>query len=58
MKRSNRQAVCTAVLGLAFCLMTSQAWAVHEKGDGYPWNLKLHGWHDRAIAEKLARAGS
>jgi len=28
---------------------------VHEKGDGYPWNLKLHGWHDRAIAEKLGK---
>lgn len=26
--------------------------AVMEKGD-WPWNLKLHGWHDRAVAEKL-----
>jgi hypothetical protein len=26
--------------------------AVNEKGD-WPWNLKLHGWHDRAIAEDL-----
>lgn len=26
--------------------------AVNEKGD-WPWNLKLQGWHDRAIAEDL-----
>ena len=26
--------------------------AVHEKGD-WPWNLKLHGWHDREVAEEL-----
>lgn len=26
--------------------------AVNEKGD-WPWNLKLSGWHDRAIAEDL-----
>lgn len=39
------------VLGLlAFAPALSVA--VNEKGDG-PWNLKLHGWHDRAIAEDL-----
>jgi hypothetical protein len=32
--------------------ISSQAWAVNEKGD-WPWNLKLHGWHDRAVAEDL-----
>lgn len=26
--------------------------AVNEKGE-WPWELKLHGWHDRAIAEDL-----
>ena len=26
--------------------------AVNERGD-WPWNLKLHGWHDREIAEDL-----
>lgn len=26
--------------------------AVNEKGD-WPWNLKLHGWHDREVAEDL-----
>jgi hypothetical protein len=26
--------------------------AVNEKGD-WPWNLKLHGWHDREVAEEL-----
>jgi hypothetical protein len=55
MKQSNRQTICTAALGLVFCLTTCPALAVHEKGDGYPWNLKLHGWHDRAIAEKLGK---
>lgn len=35
------------------CLFASPAEAVYEKQDGFPWNLKLHGYHDRAIAEKL-----
>ncbi len=52
---SNRQAVRTAVLLLAICFTQSIALAVYEKKDGYPWNLKLHGWHDRAIAEKLGQ---
>lgn len=26
--------------------------AVNEKGE-WPWELKLHGWHDRAVAEDL-----
>lgn len=35
------------------CLCASPATAVHEKQDGFPWNLKLHGYHDRELAEKL-----
>ncbi len=27
--------------------------AVNEKKDGWPWNLKLNGWHDREITEEL-----
>jgi len=53
MTRSTRQVVGPAVVGLVVCLATGPAWGVHEKADGFPWNLKLHGWHDRAIAEKL-----
>ena len=53
--RSNRQVARTALLLLAVCITQSTALAVHEKADGYPWNLKLHGWHDRAIAEKLGQ---
>lgn len=30
------------------------ALAVNEKGD-WPWNLKLHGWHDREVAEELGQ---
>ena len=30
------------------------AHGVHEKGD-WPWNLKLHGWHDREVAEELGQ---
>ena len=26
--------------------------AVNEKGE-WPWKLKLHGWHDRVVAEDL-----
>jgi len=28
------------------------AFAVNEKGE-WPWNLKLHGWHDREVSEEL-----
>ena len=39
---------------LVFCFTAGPAWAVYEKEKGeWPWDLKLHGWHDRAIAEKL-----
>ncbi len=33
-------------------LTVASASAVNEKGD-WPWNLKLNGWHDRAVAEDL-----
>ena len=42
-------------LGLAcigFAISTPLS-AVNEKKSGWPWNLKLHGWHDREIAEEL-----
>ena len=29
------------------------AGAVNEKSDGWPWNLKLHGYHDAEVAEAL-----
>jgi hypothetical protein len=35
------------------CVIASPAAAVYEKADGFPWNLKLHGYHDRELAEKL-----
>ncbi|MGB1125216.1 MAG: DUF6288 domain-containing protein [Phycisphaeraceae bacterium] len=35
------------------CLFAAPASAVYEKKDGFPWNLKLHGYHDRELAEKL-----
>ena len=36
-------------------LFQLNSYAVYEKKDGdeFPWGLKLKGWHDRAIAEKL-----
>jgi hypothetical protein len=44
-----------AGLGLLFCLPAA---AVNEKEDGkWPWNLKLHGWHDREVAEELGGEG-
>ncbi|MBT3199289.1 MAG: hypothetical protein HN350_05185 [Phycisphaerales bacterium] len=53
MNRLTRPIACTAILFLMLSFTASPAWAVHEKADGFPWNVKLHGWHDRAIAEKL-----
>jgi hypothetical protein len=44
--------VIRAVLITALFLAHMRAWAVNEKGE-WPWNEKLHGWHDRAIAEEL-----
>jgi len=37
-----------------FLWVASFVWvsAVNEKGE-WPWNLKLHGWHDREVAEEL-----
>lgn len=35
------------------CMFVSPAAAVYEKKDGFPWNLKLHGYHDRELADKL-----
>ncbi len=32
-------------------LLLPAAEAVHEKGDGWPWNIKLHGHHDAEVAE-------
>ncbi|MFK7790888.1 MAG: DUF6288 domain-containing protein, partial [Phycisphaeraceae bacterium] len=43
---------CLILFVLTF-LITSPASAVYEKADGFPWNLKLHGYHDSPIAEKL-----
>lgn len=40
------------VLITALSLLLTNAFAVNEKGE-WPWNEKLHGWHDRAIAEEL-----
>ena len=45
---------------LVLCVLTgllaTPAMAVYEKQDGFPWNLKLHGYHDRELAEKLGEA--
>jgi hypothetical protein len=41
------------ILILLACLIATPAAAVYEKQDGFPWNLKLHGYHDRELAEKL-----
>lgn len=41
------------LLTVLACLVATPASAVYEKQDGFPWNLKLHGYHDREIAEKL-----
>ncbi len=39
---------------LGFWLISSLAsFAVHERSDGWPWNLKLHGYQDAEIAEAL-----
>ena len=38
---------------LLWITILTPAFAVNEKGDGWPWNLKLHGWHDREVAEEL-----
>ena len=40
------------VLIAALSLLANHALAVNEKGE-WPWNEKLHGWHDRAVAEEL-----
>lgn len=39
--------------GLTSLLALASASAVYEKKDGWPWTLKLHGWHDREVAEEL-----
>lgn len=36
-----------------FALIVGPAYGVYEKQDGFPWNLKLHGYHDQPIADKL-----
>lgn len=44
---------------LAACASLCALWpaaapAVNERNNGeWPWNLKLHGWHDREVAENL-----
>ncbi len=38
-------------LGVFVALILPSAWAVHEKSDGWPWNIKLHGHHDAEVAE-------
>lgn len=51
MKKLRPGKILPALLGL-WALAHAPASAVNEKGD-WPWNLKLNGWHDRAIAEDL-----
>ncbi|MFN3168250.1 MAG: DUF6288 domain-containing protein [Phycisphaeraceae bacterium] len=41
--------ICTLLFGL----LPGSAGAVYEKQDGFPWNLTLHGDHDKPIAEAL-----
>lgn len=41
------------ILFVLSLLIATPAQAVYEKKDGFPWNMKLHGYHDREIAEKL-----
>src|SRR6478672_9734682 len=48
---SRKRGILPALLGLC-ALAPAPASAVNEKGE-WPWNLKLNGWHDRAIAEDL-----
>jgi len=48
---TKRKHLAPALLVL-WALLPSPATAVNEKGD-WPWELKLHGWHDRAVAEDL-----
>ena len=43
--------ILPAMLGI-WSLAQMPLTAVNEKGE-WPWNLKLNGWHDRAIAEDL-----
>jgi hypothetical protein len=38
---------------VVWAVISSVAPAVHEKADGWPWNLKLHGYHDAELAEAL-----
>lgn len=39
-----------ALLGASLLLLPASR-AVHEKSDGWPWNIKLHGHHDAEVAE-------
>lgn len=41
------------LLVLFVCLVAGSAGAVHEKADGFPWNLTLKGDYDQPIADKL-----
>lgn len=38
---------------VGLCLLSHSAAAVYEKPDGFPWNLSLHGDHDKPIIDKL-----
>lgn len=49
---SKLRLIAIACLG---ALLASSASAVNEKKDGWPWNIKLHGWHDREVAEDLGQ---
>lgn len=40
------------LLVLFVCLVAGSAGAVHEKADGFPWNLTLKGDYDQPIADK------
>jgi len=44
----------SAILSCLWAFAPGPVHAVHEKGD-WPWNLKLHGWHDREVAEELGQ---
>jgi hypothetical protein len=42
-----------ALIATFWIAIAGASFAVHEKSDGWPWNLKLHGHHDAEVAEAL-----
>lgn len=49
--KAKKRGIISALLGLC-ALAPAPVSAVNEKGE-WPWNLKLSGWQDRAIAVDL-----